>query len=208
MDIANLILDYIKVLVWPAAALVFLLMYRDDLSNVIRRVKSVPTPAGTIEFVEEARVLLDQAEAKARVAVSPSTRRGALRRLEHATDVLQGGKLLWVDDHPAHNRSLIKLFRAAGMEVDTAVSTGEALTLLRRHAYDLILSDIGRDDDQQAGTTMLRDLERLDIDTPVVLYTFDFDYDRGFPSRAFAATDVPDEVVHYVIDLMERAKLS
>jgi hypothetical protein len=51
-------------------------------------------------------------------------------------------------------------------------------------------------------------LDELGIDTPVVLYTFGFDYQRGFLHRAFAVTEAPDEAVHYVIDLMERARLS
>lgn len=208
VDIANLVLSYIKVLVWPGALLLFGLAYRSDLSAVIRRVKSLSTPAGNIEFAEEARDLLDQASTKAETAVPAGTRRGVLRRLEHAAGVLQGGRLLWVDDQPEYNAALIELFRTMGMEVDTAVSTDEALMRLRRRSYDLILSDIGRDGDQQAGITMLRELDRLGVDTPVVIYTLGFDYERGYPRRAFAVTEVPDEVVHYVIDLMERAKLS
>lgn len=94
------------------------------------------------------------------------------------------------------------------MEVDTALSTAEALSRLRMRSYDVILSDNGRQQDPSAGISMLRDLDDLGIDTPVVLYTLGFDYQRGFPRRAFAVTEAPDEVVHYVIDLIERARVS
>lgn len=208
MDIANLILDFVESLFWPAVVLLSLLLYRGDISDAIRRLKSLATPAGSAEFAEAARVLLDEAAAKTKTVVSAGSKRGVLRRLEYAADILKGGRLLWVDDHPEGNTSLVELFRTAGMEVDTAVSTAEALSRLRRRSYDLILSDIGRQDDQSAGIGMLRDLDELGIDMPVVLYTLGFDYQRGFPRRAFAVTEAPDEAVHYVIDLMERARLS
>ena len=208
MENAHLILDYIKVLVWPSIILFILLRYRGHLGALIPRIKSLSTPAGSIEFGEEARVLLDQASAVTNMTVPVRIRRGALRRLEHSAGVLESGTLLWVDDNPQHNTALIELFRAVGMDVDTAQSTDEALLRLRRRSYDIIISDIGRDDDNQAGIAILRTLEELSIDTPVVLYTFGFDYERGFPARAFAVTEIPDEVVHYVIDLMERAKFS
>jgi response regulator RpfG family c-di-GMP phosphodiesterase len=175
---------------------------------LIPRIKILSTPAGSIEFAEEARALLDQAASVTNVTVPAGTRRGALRRFSNSAAVLDGGKLLWVDDHPEYNTALIELFRAAGMVVDTALSTDEALMSLRRHSYDIILSDIGRQGDREAGITMLQKLNQLGIDTPVVLYTVGFDYTRGFPRRVFAVTGVPDEAVHYVIDLMERAKLS
>ncbi|MER6783691.1 response regulator [Streptomyces sp. NPDC000658] len=208
MDTANLILDFIESLVWPAVVMLSLLLYRNDISDAIRRLKSLATPAGNAEFAEAAGVLLDEAAATTRTVVSAGSKRGVLRRLEHATEILKGGRLLWVDDHPEGNASLIQLFRAAGMEVDTAISTDEALSRLRMRSYDVILSDIGRQEDPGAGISMLRDLDEIGIDTPVVLYTLGFDYQRGFPRRAFAVTEAPDEVVHYVIDLIERARVT
>ncbi|WP_432195957.1 response regulator [Streptomyces sp. bgisy027] len=208
MDTANMILDFVESLVWPAVVLLSLLLYRRDISDAIRRLKSLATPAGNAEFAEAAGALLDEAAAMTKTVVSAGSKRGVLRRLEHAADVLKGGRLLWVDDHPEGNASLIQLFRAAGMEVDTALSTAEALSRLRMRSYDVILSDIGRQQDPSAGISMLRDLDDLGIDTPVVLYTLGFDYQRGFPRRAFAVTEAPDEVVHYVIDLIERARVS
>ncbi len=203
-----MILDFVESLVWPAVVLLSLLLYRRDISDAIRRLKSLATPAGNAEFAEAAGALLDEAAAMTKTVVSAGSKRGVLRRLEHAADVLKGGRLLWVDDHPEGNASLIQLFRAAGMEVDTALSTAEALSRLRMRSYDVILSDIGRQQDPSAGISMLRDLDDLGIDTPVVLYTLGFDYQRGFPRRAFAVTEAPDEVVHYVIDLIERARVS
>lgn len=207
VDTARLVLSYVKTFIWPALVLYVLLRYRRELGDVIVRLKGLRTAAVSFEFAEEARTLLDQAGEVAKVPVPASVRRGVLRRLEHAKDLLQGGKVLWVDDHPEGNAALMALLRSVGMEVDPVNSTGEALAFLQRHSYDVILTDIGRAGDGQAGINMMQDLDRLGIDTPVVIYTWGFDYGRGFPRRAFAVTEVPDQLVHYVIDLMERVRL-
>ncbi|MFB7446501.1 response regulator [Streptomyces mirabilis] len=157
--------------------------------------------------VELAADLLDRAQDESQSTVTATARRTALGRLEHAADVLQGGQILWVDDRPQGNVPLVELFRAAGMHVDVTLSTEEATPLFRRRPYDIIVSDIDRDGDQQAGIKMLRVLEQYRIDVPVLIYTGRFDPERGIDRRIFAATTAPVELVHYVIDLMERARL-
>lgn len=129
-------------------------------------------------------------------------------RLEHAADVLQGGKVLWVDDRPEGNAPLVELFRAAGMHIDLAPSTEEAVPLFRRRPYDVIISDLDREGDPQAGVKMLRILEQYNVSVPVLIYAGRFDPERGVDRRIFAATTAPLELVHYVIDLMERSRLS
>ncbi|WP_405781128.1 response regulator [Streptomyces sp. NBC_00859] len=190
---------------WAAfATIVFLALRGPLVRSVIPRL-TVFRALG-FEF-EMAGALLAQAADEAHVDVTPQDRSGALGRMEHAADVLRGGRILWVDDHPENNTTLTRLFRSVGMAVDTARSTAEALAALRRQSYDVILSDMGRADDPQAGITMLRELERRNIDLPVVIHAAHVDQERGVDRRAFAATASPVEVVHYVIDLMERARL-
>lgn len=50
MDVAKLLLDYLKVLVWPALFAALLLSYRADVGGLIQRVSKVPTPFGSAEF--------------------------------------------------------------------------------------------------------------------------------------------------------------
>ncbi|MGC3000611.1 response regulator [Streptomyces sp. G35A] len=157
--------------------------------------------------IELAGELLDRAQSQSEAPVTAAARRTALGRLEHAADVLHGGRILWVDDHPEGNASLVELFRSAGMDVDVTTSTEEAAPLFRRRPYDVIISDIDRGGDGQAGIKMLRLLEQDKVEVPVLIYTGSFDPERGVDRRIFAATIAPVELVHYVIDLMERARL-
>ena len=115
--------------------------------------------------------------------------------------------MLWVDDRPEGNAPLVELFRAAGMHVDIALTTEDATPLFRRRLYDVIISDLDRDGDSRAGIKMLRSLEQYKVEVPVLIYTGRFDPERGVDRRIFAATTAPADLVHYVIDLMERARL-
>ncbi|GAA4314812.1 hypothetical protein GCM10023086_36280 [Streptomyces venetus] len=195
----------VPAVLWVAfAATVYFTLRGTIVQRMVPRLTAVRALGVEVELAGE---LLDRAQDESTTTVTATARRTALGRLEHAADVLRGGKLLWVDDRPESNAPLVELFRTAGMHVDVTLSTEEATPLFRRRPYDIIVSDIDRDGDRQAGIKMLRLLEQYKIDVPVLIYTGRFDPERGVDRRIFAATTVPVELVHYVIDLMERVRL-
>lgn len=53
-------------------------------------------------------------------------------------------RILWVDDQPENNRYHLAFLRRRGVVVVTAQSTAEALALLRREPFDVVLSDTNR----------------------------------------------------------------
>jgi len=201
----------IPALAWVGfATIVYFTMRGSILTSILPRLSSIKGPGIELGLVAE---LLDKASESTSVfpgsqqPVTATERRGVLRRLDHAVAYLDGGRILWVDDNPANNRYLIRLFEQSGMTVDLARSTGEALELLRRHAYDIVLSDIMRGEDDQAGIAMLAEFRNAGIKLPVIIHAAHFDSRRGMDPMIFAGTNRIDEVVHYVIDLMERARI-
>ncbi|WP_431925416.1 P-loop NTPase fold protein [Amycolatopsis tucumanensis] len=74
------------------------------------------------------------------------------------TGSLLGMRVLWIDDNPADTGSLPDLFRAAGARVETATNRDEAMATLARLNPTVIISDVSRDGDPQAGFTDLRHL--------------------------------------------------
>ncbi|MFE4259833.1 response regulator [Streptomyces sp. NPDC056883] len=192
-------------ILWVAFATFAFLALREP---IIQRFPQVRTFRGFGIEVELAEELLDRASDQGSAAPSPEARKGVVRRLDHAAEFLLGGRILWVDDHPEGNSALIKLFRTVGMTVDTARSTEEALAQLRQGNYDIILSDIERNGDPQAGIKMLRELERHRIQAPVLIHAMRFNPELGVDRRIFAGTNKANDVVHYVIDLMERARMT
>jgi CheY-like chemotaxis protein len=82
-------------------------------------------------------------------------------------------RVLWVDDHPENNRIPRGLLEDAGALVVSAQSTDEAVALLARpnHEFDLIISDMGRDENLIAGLELLRYLHNVSVGLPAIIYS-------------------------------------
>jgi EAL domain-containing protein (putative c-di-GMP-specific phosphodiesterase class I) len=79
------------------------------------------------------------------------------------------GAVLIVDDEPGILRAFRRTIERAGYTVITADDAESALEYVRKHEFDLVLSDIampGMD-----GISMLREIRRHNLDVPVVLVT-------------------------------------
>jgi DNA-binding NtrC family response regulator len=130
-------------------------------------------------------------------------------RLEHALDSLRHGRILWVDDHPEWNSDLIRLFERYEMVVHVVRSTDEALARSRAGAYDLVITDMWRDTEHPscaAGITLMNALSRQRRRPPIIIYAAQFDPKLGVHPAAFSYAKHANELVHLVIDVMERAK--
>jgi CheY-like chemotaxis protein len=83
---------------------------------------------------------------------------------------ISGKRILWVDDYPANNRYPRQILEEAGVRFDLALATSEAVELLEKRTYDLIISDMGRGSDHTAGLTLLRRLQEMKVTTPTVIF--------------------------------------
>jgi CheY-like chemotaxis protein len=197
-------------ILWVVFALIAFTALRGPIAAKLGQVSNVKAPGVEFTF-DAAERLLDEAAARADAEHVPSAadRRSAVSRLEHAFDLLRHGRLLWVDDNPDWNRPLIDLFRQLGMTVDIARSTSEALPLARSRAYDLVITDMRRDTEQpssDAGITLINQLREYGISAPVIVFAARFDPNLGVHPAIFAYTNAADELVHFVIDIMERVR--
>lgn len=81
-------------------------------------------------------------------------------------------RILWVDDNPSNNEVFIEEYRSQGVRFDLALSTEQALQLLdenKPQAYMLIISDMGRGLESDAGLKFLEELRKRWTITPAVL---------------------------------------
>ncbi|WP_236245948.1 response regulator [Streptomyces sp. CC210A] len=208
MTVAEIVLKYVEALVWPSVVLIFLHRFRRGIGELIARTRSLATPAGNIEFAERAGELLDDAAVDQEERVLAPARRGVLRRLERSAESLQDGRILWVDDRPRNNLALVRLFESMGMQVDLALSTEEGLERLEVRSYHIVITDLERNGDEDAGNTLIKRMSETGIDVPVVIYSGASRLRAQADRRAFATTTGPDRLIHYVIDLMERARFA
>ena len=127
----------------------------------------------------------------------------AATRLADSIDLLQGGSLLWVDDHPERNASLVLLFHTAGIDVLTVESTEQAMRALAHRGFDLVVTDVNRGNGpagRDAGRDLLDRMARQNIATPVVVYTGDVNTPVADHPLAAAIVDGPEDLVDRVID--------
>ena len=199
------VIETIPSMAWVLLATVAFFALRPELLPLLRRTKSLSFPFGTAHFGEGVE-LLQEAAARHGASVSPQQSRAVVGRLDHAADALKGGRLLWVDDLPGNNRPIVELLERAGLTIDLALRTDEAVGMLQRHGYDVMITDMRRGDDPQAGLRLIEEMDELGIRVPTLVFTGSFDPMRGVHPKIFAYTTDVDELVHYVIDVMERVR--
>ena len=70
-------------------------------------------------------------------------------------------RILWVDDYPANNKSIMDVYRRLNVEIDIAIDTKQALDFLSKKNYDLLISDMGRFGEQDAGLKMISEIKNM-----------------------------------------------
>lgn len=122
-----------------------------------------------------------------------------------ASTGLDTKRILWVDDRPDANVYEKRAFGALGIEIDTAVSSGQALDLMRRDDYSLVISDLGRPEGERAGLLLLQRIREQGNQKPYVIYTTAAKARdvRGTPGLD-GATGAPDDLFRMVTGLLSK----
>ncbi|MFD4943193.1 hypothetical protein ACFWNT_11780 [Streptomyces sp. NPDC058409] len=74
MEIAKLVLEYVKTLAWPLVVVGLVWVLRSQIKEALGRLTRVETLAGSAEFAAEARNVLDEAEGLVRSSASGEVR--------------------------------------------------------------------------------------------------------------------------------------
>ena len=140
----------------------------------------------------------DKARAIANV-VSQAVRPKAIRRLAEAS-------VLWVDDNPSNNLYERKALEVLGIRFTISTSTNDALEKLRAFKYDVIISDMGRPPDKQAGYTLLAEKQKLGDKTPYIIYAGSNAPEHKAEARqkgAAGSTNDPQELFQLVLGAIQ-----
>lgn len=100
-------------------------------------------------------------------------------------------RILWVDDYPSNNEIIIDLFENRGIRFDLAVTTAQGINLFKENKYDIIITDMGRGKEPDAGLKLIEKLKKLDCDTPIIVFASKNAIDiYGDDAYMFGAIDV------------------
>jgi len=85
------------------------------------------------------------------------------------TPTTSAKSVLWIDDHPVYHAQMAKVLLSKGIIVTDAKTNGDALKLLGLKSFNLIISDVGRDNTKETGVDILKDIQASK--TPFIFYT-------------------------------------
>jgi CheY-like chemotaxis protein len=186
------------------AAVVFGLFYRPIRDELLPRLSSLKLPGG-IELTLKDRI--DDAAERQKVPVSEDDKTSIVRRLERLHRSVRGTRILWIDDEPDGNVDIVSILEAFGAKVELAGTSKEGGDRLRKGRFDVLISDIYRENQAKEGERFVQEWrknERRHPLPPTIFYITDYDEGLGTPPYAFAITDRPHELLHYVLDVIER----
>lgn len=81
------------------------------------------------------------------------------------------GRILWVDDNPENNQREADYLRNLGLGVHQVRESADVHTLLAIYHFDVLISDMGRNNNPVAGLELLDALRADGHSIPVVFYT-------------------------------------
>ena len=184
-------------------------------------VQLVPDPAGREElpdwaqpFAEAAAAILGLPERSAEGVQEPvggaePDRRGAITRLIQALRALAATRMrsdepvvrtldalviLWVDDRPSNNAAQHEHLRTRGARLVPVESTLDALAALEAERIDIVVSDMARGDEAEAGLDLLARLRQREPQLPVIIFADRFARERSqvaLDAGAFGCTNQP-----------------
>jgi CheY-like chemotaxis protein len=128
------------------------------------------------------------------------------RRAERLEPILHGARVLLVNDVPAEMHHVLRILRSLGLEVLVATTTEVGLAMLQVNECDVVISDMRRGDDAQAGTKLMAAMRAQNLYRPTILTPGRYLPELGTPPYAFGITNRVDELLNLLFDVLERAR--
>jgi two-component system response regulator RegA len=100
-------------------------------------------------------------------------------------------RLLFVDDEEGIRTTLPAILQRRGFDVRVAASVAEALSEIRTHKFDVLLSDLNIGEDGN-GFTVIRAMRKAQPNCVAILLT-------GYPAFDTAVQAIDDEVDGYLV---------
>lgn len=79
-------------------------------------------------------------------------------------------RILWVDDYPSNNSAIMHLFENRNVHFDIAITTQQGIERFKNQSYDIIITDMGRNYEQDAGITLIKELNELNCKIPIIVF--------------------------------------
>jgi CheY-like chemotaxis protein len=203
---AIIIVEIIKILpsiIWAFIIIVLLVaFYRPIRQELIPRVIGIKGLGIEATFVKKE---LDRLAETIPTGTKENRKQVALRA-ERITKIIEGSRLLLINDFPDQMRNIVSILKSLGISVEIATSTPQALSKMAMKEYDVVISDMKRDNVGDEGLKFLNETLRLGLMRPTIFTVGHYEPDKGVPPFAFGITNRVDELLNLTFDALERTR--
>jgi CheY-like chemotaxis protein len=218
MDQATFLIELIKILIWPFVVAFILLTFKkpisDFLGNLQKSKIKVDKEGVSLELDATKAEVVSMLGAASTSQAGNDTKKvdwgeiaKTVNRLEEVNvKKLSEGKALWVDDNPQNNMYERRSLEALGIKFALSTSTEDATERLKKDEYDVVISDMGRGTNRQAGFDLLKEVKKLS-NTPFIIYSWGINAEKTKQAKekgAFGYTSSPRELFQLVIDAIQK----
>jgi len=218
MDQTTFLIELIKVLIWPLIVVFILLTFKKPISDFLGNLQKSKIK------VDKEGVSLELDATKAEVAsmlgAASTSQAGndskkvdwgeiakTVNRLaEVNVKKLSEIRALWVDDNPQNNMYERRSLEAIGIRFVLSTSTEDAIEKLKKDEYDVVISDMGRGNNKEAGFDLLKEMKNIRT-APFIIYSWGVTSEQIKQAKekgAFGETSSPRELFQLVIDAIQK----
>jgi len=202
------IIKIIPDLLWVLLALViFIYSYRLIKKTLLPNVTNISAFGIKINMLKESIDSIYDIAKKDKmwdVSISELDKNIVLKRTNRNLNLFKNLSILWFDDRPDTLKNEIKMFRQLGGRIEVTTTLEKTISMLKTNNFDLMISDIDRNNGEEDGVSTLKQLYKNKTYVPTIFYIGDVNEELGIPPHAFGLTNRPDELLHLVIDVLER----
>jgi CheY-like chemotaxis protein len=174
----------------------------DAILSLIDEIKQAPEKYS--EFGKAENQLDQSVREKGKAELPTGIKDALFERIAYIKEKKLRINALWVDDIPSNNQYESKVLSTLGLVIDFAQTSDEAGQMISSKKYELVLSNISRNDVDEEGLLFHKKLLCKGIDIPMIFYIGHVDRNRGVPAFAFGIADMPNDLIHLVLDVIER----
>ena len=183
MDQASFLIELIKILIWPIVIAFILLTFKKPLSEFLSNLQTskikVDKEGVSLELDATKAEVVSMLGAASTSQAGDDTKKvdwnEIAKTVNQLTEVsvkkLSEVKALWVDDIPRNNMYERKSLEALGIKFTTSTSTEDAINQLKKEKFDIVISDMGRGDNKQAGFDLLKEMKEFS-NVPFIIYSW------------------------------------
>lgn len=116
---------------------------------------------------------------------------------------IYGRRILWVDSNfPRANQKEISSLTELGFSIDMVKTTAEAMSAMSKRGYDLLITNMKRDDDF-SGRRLMDNMCYSHIHIPGIIYSWGFNPEAGVPLNAVGAAASRAQLLQMIFDTAE-----